>query len=454
MRSTLRRASARTGLSPKLDIAVKITGGVFEHGQPVYLQIPATDITTSARFYERVLGWEVNPGRSGAGSGFEAPGLIGQWITDRPPAPDAGPVMWIAVDDVARTLAQAREAGAVPCQEPTLDGPRVLASFSDPAGNLIGIAGHPRARAAASDSDVIPSAASDHVPAANARRVENRTMPPCTIIPQLVYDDVTEASRWLCETFGFAERWHVDDHRAQLSFAGGTIAITEPRTSKALPGPISLLVRVDDVDAHCAHARARGARIINEPRDHSYGERQYTAEDLGGHHWGFSQSIADVDPEHWGGTSGPALAPRPATARVTAPAPATDPRISVMLIVPEGAGAVRWYYDALGAEVMWDLGGVAGLHVGGAPFFLHEANPDNPAEDSPDRVGQTSVRVEVFVDDPDALITRAVAAGARPGAPVTAHEMPWGTHRQGGFVDPFGHRWSVGDASPLRAGAA
>jgi PhnB protein len=101
--------------------------------------------------------------------------------------------------------------------------------------------------------------------------------------------------------------------------------------------------------------------------------------------------------------------------------------------------------------VLWDLSGVAGLHVAGAPFFLHEANPSNPTEDSPGTIGQTSTRIELFVTDPDAVINRAVAAGAEPGSPVTAHETPWGTHRQGGFTDPFGHRWSVGDSSPLSA---
>jgi uncharacterized glyoxalase superfamily protein PhnB len=91
---------------------------------------------------------------------------------------------------------------------------------------------------------------------------------------------------------------------------------------------------------------------------------------------------------------------------------------------------------------------VAGLQIGGAPFFLHQANPGNPAEASP--AGVTNVRVEVFTDDPDGFVTRAVAAGAVPGSPVMDHQLPWGTHRQGGFTDPFGHKWSVGDRSPLR----
>jgi PhnB protein len=124
------------------------------------------------------------------------------------------------------------------------------------------------------------------------------------------------------------------------------------------------------------------------------------------------------------------------------------PVISVMLIVPDAGAAVAWYRTALGATELWNLGGVAGLQIGGAPFFLHQANPGNPAEASP--AGVTNVRVEVFTDDPDGFVARAVAAGAVPGSPVVDHQLPWGTHRQGGFTDPFGHKWSVGDRSPLR----
>lgn len=261
------------------------------HGQLCYLQIPALDITTSARFYERIFAWTVDP----PDSGFEAPGLIGQWITDRPPAPDAGPVGWIHVPDIRHTLEDARAAGGEPRDGPMPDGPRLLASFADPAGNLVGIVQH-----------------GDHAPPAQARRppaIENRTMPACTVMPELVYDDVIKAVGWLCDTFGLLERWRVGDHRAQLSIGRCTVTITEPRTSKALAGPVSLLVRVPDAVAHHDHARARGARILAPPKDFGYGERQYTAEDLGGNHWTFSQSIADVAPEDWGGVSGPGMDP-------------------------------------------------------------------------------------------------------------------------------------------------
>jgi uncharacterized glyoxalase superfamily protein PhnB len=62
-----------------------------------------------------------------------------------------------------------------------------------------------------------------------------------------------------------------------------------------------MLVRVDDADRHRDRAAEAGARILDEPTDYPYGERQYNAEDLGGHRWTFSQSTADVDPETWGG---------------------------------------------------------------------------------------------------------------------------------------------------------
>jgi hypothetical protein len=52
---------------------------------------------------------------------------------------------------------------------------------------------------------------------------------------------------------------------------------------------------------------------------------------------------------------------------------------------------------------------------------------------------------------PDSFVARAVEAGANGSIdPVRDHRAPWGTHRQDGFIDPFGHKWLVGDTSPLR----
>lgn len=119
-----------------------------------------------------------------------------------------------------------------------------------------------------------------------------------------------------------------------------------------------------------------------------------------------------------------------------------------MLAVADGPKAAAWYMEALGARKLWDLGSVVGLEVAGAPFFLGE--PANNGWNTPAELGMPSVRIEVFCDDPDAFVARAVKAGARGSAdPVRVHEAPWGPHRQGGFVDPFGHLWLVGDRTPL-----
>jgi len=130
--------------------------------------------------------------------------------------------------------------------------------------------------------------------------------------------------------------------------------------------------------------------------------------------------------------------------------PARGPVISVMLAVPDAAAAVQWYEQAVGASQLWNLGSVVGLSVDGAPIFVGE--PSKNRWESPAILGITSVRIEVFVDDPDAFVARAVSAGADGSFdPVRDHEMPWGTHRQGSFLDPFGHLWLVGDRSPLTA---
>jgi uncharacterized glyoxalase superfamily protein PhnB len=130
----------------------------------------------------------------------------------------------------------------------------------------------------------------------------NRSMPPGVMIPELGYADVHEAAAWLCRAFGFVERLRIGDHRVQLSFGAGSMVVTEG--AKAAPeggSTHSVMVRVADAGAHCERARRAGAVIVRPPTDYPFGERQYTAEDPGGHRWTFSQTIADVDPASWGG---------------------------------------------------------------------------------------------------------------------------------------------------------
>jgi uncharacterized glyoxalase superfamily protein PhnB len=134
----------------------------------------------------------------------------------------------------------------------------------------------------------------------------NRSIPTATVIPVLIYPDVREAVAWLTAAFGFVERLQIgENHRSQLSFGDGAVILGDVRGNRRPPRPgevtQSVMVRVEDVHAHCERARAHDARIVEEPTDFPYGERQYTAEDPAGHQWTFSQSLADVDPAEWGG---------------------------------------------------------------------------------------------------------------------------------------------------------
>ena len=137
----------------------------------------------------------------------------------------------------------------------------------------------------------------------------NRSIPWATVIPVLVYPDVREAVEWLQTAFGFVERVQIgEDHRAQLlSFGDGGLIVGDVRHDRRPPRrgeeTHSVVVRVDDADAHCERARAHGALIRMEPRDFEYGERQYEAEDPAGHRWTFSETLRDAAPEEWGGTA-------------------------------------------------------------------------------------------------------------------------------------------------------
>jgi uncharacterized glyoxalase superfamily protein PhnB len=126
------------------------------------------------------------------------------------------------------------------------------------------------------------------------------------VIPVLTYPDVREAVAWLCSTFGFEERLRIGDaHRSQLVAGDGAVIVADETGERRTPEPghvtHSVMVRVPDVDSHHARSLAHGARIVMEPTTFQYGERQYGVEDLAGHRWTFSETVADVDPNDWGG---------------------------------------------------------------------------------------------------------------------------------------------------------
>jgi uncharacterized glyoxalase superfamily protein PhnB len=132
----------------------------------------------------------------------------------------------------------------------------------------------------------------------------------------LFYKDASPMIDWLCKAFGFTVRIKIvgDDgkiHHSELEYGEALIMVSEesagekPKYGVPMISPLtaggdtqSLMLFVDDVDAHCAHARACGARIVSEPSNNDYGteyweDRSYGVCDPENHHWWFTQRIRD-----------------------------------------------------------------------------------------------------------------------------------------------------------------
>lgn len=132
------------------------------------------------------------------------------------------------------------------------------------------------------------------------------------ITPSLYYDDATAAIAWLCRAFGFEVRLKVQGDagdqviHSELVLGTGVIMVStagrhehtqSPRTLGGANSQ-SIMVYVDDVEAHCRRARAAGAAITTEPETHDYGDgywvdRSYGAKDCEGHSWWFTQRVRD-----------------------------------------------------------------------------------------------------------------------------------------------------------------
>jgi uncharacterized glyoxalase superfamily protein PhnB len=130
--------------------------------------------------------------------------------------------------------------------------------------------------------------------------INNRSMPPGPVIPELPYADVPVAAKWLCNAFGLTERLRIGSHRIQLHVGDGAIVVVEAG-AESNAGGSRVMVPVSDVDAHYARSRAAGAQVLSEPTTHPFGERQYSVVDIGGHRWTFTETVADSDPATWGG---------------------------------------------------------------------------------------------------------------------------------------------------------
>lgn len=137
----------------------------------------------------------------------------------------------------------------------------------------------------------------------------NRSVPTNTILPHLLYTDVSAAITYLSAAFGFTEHYRYGNpsnpQGAQIRLGNAYIQLEKlrsPLPSDVAPRLQYLTVMLEDVTAHYHNAIASGCPIIEPLNDTVYGERQYVAQDHEGHNWLFSQHMHDLDPSTWGAT--------------------------------------------------------------------------------------------------------------------------------------------------------
>ncbi|MBT2738414.1 VOC family protein [Bacillus sp. ISL-7] len=141
--------------------------------------------------------------------------------------------------------------------------------------------------------------------------VINRSVPTDHILPHVYYENVADALAWLTSVFGFVEDYHFNLPDGQLHgvmIHKGNAWVMLKNSSRTMTSPSklglqtqSLMVFVNNVDEHYRNSISSGARILEEIFNTEYGERQYSAQDLEGHVWTFSEHVKDVSPVSLGG---------------------------------------------------------------------------------------------------------------------------------------------------------
>lgn len=128
--------------------------------------------------------------------------------------------------------------------------------------------------------------------------------------PVLIVADVRVAVTWYADVFGFVEHVRIGEgHRSQLGLPDGSpaeLVVAEVRPGRRTPErgrSHQVMLKVEDLAAVLEAAMARQARLVDPPHDWEYGERQATIDDPFGHQWVLNQTLTDVAPEEWGGTT-------------------------------------------------------------------------------------------------------------------------------------------------------
>ena len=112
---------------------------VFRRGGISYLRVPAKDPRDSASFYEAVFGWSVDADRDDPSFEDGTGHVIGHFMADQPVAGEAGVLPYVFVERVDETLEKVVARGGEVVTPPYPESDLGVATFRDPAGNVIGV---------------------------------------------------------------------------------------------------------------------------------------------------------------------------------------------------------------------------------------------------------------------------------------------------------------------------
>ena len=253
-------------------------------GAVTYLHLPATDVRLAAAFYRDVFGWSINGPDSNRPSFDDASRLLsGAWISDYLPAAEPGLLPYIYVADIEQTVARIVAHGGAILTQPYPEGLLTVATFRDPAGNLIGL-WH--------DTTRPPATAEQSGAPATEQTVAPVPEHLHTVTPRLAVTDAAAAIDFYAKAFDAreaGERHCAPDGtliHAELRIGDSIVMVTEDEGYKAL-----LCTYWPDVDAAWERATAAGAQVLHPLADHFYGERGGRLRDPFGQEWMLSARL-------------------------------------------------------------------------------------------------------------------------------------------------------------------
>jgi uncharacterized glyoxalase superfamily protein PhnB len=258
--------------------------GLARPGAVTYLDLPATDVRLAAAFYRDVFGWSINRTDSDRPSFDDASGLLsGAWISDHLPAAEPGLLPYIYVADIEETVGLIVAHGGAILTEPFPEGLLTVATFRDPAGNVIGL-WHDTTRS--------PFNAEQAGEPGTEQTVSPVPEHLHTVTPRLALTDAAAAIDFYAEAFDareVGERHCAPDGtviHAELRIGDSIVMVTEDEGYKAL-----LCTYWPDVDAAWERATAAGAQVLHPLANQFYGERGGQLRDPFGQEWMLSARL-------------------------------------------------------------------------------------------------------------------------------------------------------------------